>query len=771
MPCANMNLSFLIPCCFLTLGACTLDDRLHRGSHPTVGVPVFGILQGTRMCGEEKLEECGMYRQDPDYEYLYVSIGQLSITSISSMRFTAALCEFLKAESAFWTQFWQAIRFLLLQRPMCGLISAFYPDSVELPSVADLKKGLEASLENIKHRGPDSRGIYISPDTRVGLGHVRLAIIDLPTGQQPLSDAEELVHCVVTGEIYDHDRIRAEMEGQGYAFKSKSDSELVVQLYKRDGFNLLFNLRGEFAFVLYDIKRRLLFAARDRFGVKPLYYAITNGRILFASEMKAFMGLGWQAEWDIESIVNNGNLGDDRTLFKGVQRLAPGHFAICRASGYLKTQAYWDLSYPSSTAPLSSTLDSMVITVRSLLVDAVRLRLRSDVPVSVYLSGGIDSSAVAGIAAHLLYEKDPNAKLTTFTLVYSASETTDESPIAARTAEYIGAELVKVEATEQELVGALEESIWHSEQVVLSGEGSDEIFGGYPFFLPDYLKDRDPCPASLGLSLPSDAERRQLAAEIRGKPAVPQISHTPMPMDKRCTLLSIDPHITVSWSHLLPNMFKPDILEVVGLPNVLRCVEEGIDARIRHHSVSGNWHSLNVSMYVITKTILDTILSLCGDRADMASSVESRVAFLDHHLVEYVTHLPPSVKIMPLAGDQPRTWHFVEKWILRQAVKPFVTEELYVRKKVPFNPPPSDRPAPTGELLPLQVLLKNRITQANVERLGFIHWPFVRDALSDYLESPQFPSHGAMDERARLLLTVLSYIVLQERFHVPTFKF
>ncbi|KAJ6573578.1 nucleophile aminohydrolase [Mycena vulgaris] len=275
---------------------------------------------------------------------------------------------------------------------MCGLTAIFHPDAVARPSVDDLKTSLEASLEIIKHRG---------------LGHVRLSIIDLATGQQPMSDENGLIHCVVTGEIYDHERIRADMEKEGFSFKSKSDSELVVQLmsrYKRDGINLLFSLRGEFAFVLYDVKRRLLFAARDRFGIKPLHYTISNGRILFASEMKAFMGLGWSAEWDIDSIVHSGDLGDEHTVFKGVFKLAAGHLALCGPSGDIRTERYWDLSYPLATALPTETIDSMVSNVRRLLIDSVRLRLRSDVPLAVYLSGGIDSSCVAGIATHILRE-------------------------------------------------------------------------------------------------------------------------------------------------------------------------------------------------------------------------------------------------------------------------------------------------------------------------------------------------------------------------------
>ncbi|KAF8176868.1 putative asparagine synthase [Mycena galopus ATCC 62051] len=681
---------------------------------------------------------------------------------------------------------------------MCGLISAFYPDGVNPPPAEALKHGLDDALEIIKHRGPDSSGTYVSQDCRVGLGHVRLSIIDLPTGQQPLSDEENLIHCVVTGELYDHDRIRAEMQSQGYSFKTKSDSELVVQLYKRDGFDLLFHLRGEFAFVLYDVKRRLLFAARDRFGIKPLYYTVSNGCILFGSEMKAFMALGWQAEWDIESVVNHGDFADERTVFRGARKLAAGHFALCRASGDIETQAYWDLSYSSASAPPSTSVDSMISTVRDLLVDAVRLRLRADVPWAVYLSGGIDSSAVAGIATQLLREKDPNAQLTAFTLAFVEDEATDESPLAARTAAHLGARLVKVEATEAKLVGAFEEAVWHSEfiansfhgpgklllskavhdagyKVALSGEGSDEIFGGYAWLPLDYLRAPDPAAAHLGIPLPSDSERRAMSEEYQAKSGIQQLAPNAMSLHKsdgRRGLVNVSTPLSLEVARGIGDgaIFRPEIAELVGWTKLSRCIEEGVDLQVRQKSVSGEWHPLHVAQYVTAKDLLGkAILNFVGDRNDMTNSVESRMAFLDHHLVEYVNSLPPSLKIRPIPGNQAGKWSMVEKWILRQAVKPFVTEELYLRKKIAFNPPPSGPPAVPSDLLPLQKHLKARITQASVEKLGFINWPLIQGLLTDYLEAPKFLPGGDLDGRARLLIVVLSYIVLQERFHVPTY--
>ncbi|KAJ7271815.1 hypothetical protein C8J57DRAFT_1064958 [Mycena rebaudengoi] len=408
---------------------------------------------------------------------------------------------------------------------------------------------------------------------------------------------------------------------------------------------------------------------------------------------------------------------------------------------------------------------------------------------TVYLSGGIDSSAVAGIAMQLLREQDPAAKLTTFTLAYVDDPTTDESPLAARAAAHIGAEIHMVSATEAALVDVLDQSIWHSEQpnvtfhaagkmllskavheagykVVLSGEGSDEIFGGYAFFALDYLRDADPAGEALGIPLPSEAERVALSAKYAvgagplftsvGEKAGPRFN-APRPLLR-------------TTSHLAPmsllaknaDTFLSEVLEHTGGSHC-----EGIEPIVRHNSVMGKWHSLNVSLYVITKTLLGRmILSTAGDRADMANSLESRPPFLDHHLVEYVQNLPPSLKIMPVHENESSEWTLVEKWILREAAKPFITEEVYYRKKVHFNPPPSGPPAVPNTLLPLQKHLKARITQEKVEHLGFIGWSGIKDQLEEYLESPTFPPHGGLDPRARILMMVLSYIVLQERFHV-----
>ncbi|KAJ7889732.1 putative asparagine synthase [Mycena leptocephala] len=634
---------------------------------------------------------------------------------------------------------------------MCGITAIYHPDSSFPPTTSKLACMLGDSLKSMNHRGPDGQGVFMSQDCRVGLGHVRLSIIDLETGKQPLADEDGSIQCVVTGEIYDHARIRAELAAAGARFKTKSDSEVVLQLYKRDGFKALSSLRGEFAFVLYDAQNQLLFAARDRFGIKPLNYTLSNGALLLASELKALPALGWKPEWDIDSIVNTGYMCDDRTVFKGVKKLMPGQFLTFRSSGELRVETYWDIEYSSAT-PSPPTIEEMIAGVRTRLTEAVRLRLRADVPVALYLSGGIDSAAIAGIATELLREEDPNAKLTTFTLTFPHAKDLDEGPIAARTAAHLGADAHMVELSEKELVGAFEDTVWHAEEpvlsyhgpgkfllskfvrekgfkVVLTGEGADEFFGGYGWFPIEYLRAPDPAGRSISppIPLPSDAERAGIIAHIEAK-----ISAAPRPSlsansltdkaEARAMLGGISTHREFAAAGCPDGeIYAQGVLEVAGEPDATMAIAKGIDERVREKARKGEWHPLHVAGYVTAKTLLAQVLlnHIGGERTEMAHSVESRPAFLDHHVVEYINSLPPCMKVRPIKGERPGVWSFTEKWLLRQAVRPYVTDELFERRKFSYNAPP-ERPSSSSTapnindkkdmLAPLPALFKNRIT-------------------------------------------------------------
>jgi asparagine synthase (glutamine-hydrolysing) len=218
------------------------------------------------------------------------------------------------------------------------------------PVTETLASQLQASINIINHRGPDESGIWISSDASVGLGHCRLSINDLsPSGSQPLTSDDGQIHAVVNGEIYDHDRLRAECTAKhGYKFHGESDSELVLALYKVHGAPVFFeHLRGEFAFVLYDSREgsKRIIAARDRFGIKPMMTAIVEGRLLMAAEAKAFLPFGWKAEWDVGAIVEGGWMMDDRTLFKGVKKLLPGHWLELTEESGMVIHKYWDADY------------------------------------------------------------------------------------------------------------------------------------------------------------------------------------------------------------------------------------------------------------------------------------------------------------------------------------------------------------------------------------------------------------------------------------------
>lgn len=312
---------------------------------------------------------------------------------------------------------------------MCGFVAVYTHTAAadsssggpESPAAGEsnagpaLSRQLERSLELIKHRGPDGCDVWVNDEATVGLGHCRLAINDTsPSGSQPLHSADDQIHAVVIGEIYEYEELRRYCEGGGYTFRGHSDSELVLALYSMHGAPGLFrHLRGEFSFVIVDERAdaRKVIAARDRFGIKPLFWTVDQGRVLFVAEAKAFLGLGWTPAWDAESIASSRWLADDRTVFQGVRKLAPGHWMEIGPESSLAelgTRPYWDQQYATNAARDDGekhdedSVARMVQSVREKLVDAVRVRLRADVPMGLYLSGGIDSSAVAGIVAHLV---------------------------------------------------------------------------------------------------------------------------------------------------------------------------------------------------------------------------------------------------------------------------------------------------------------------------------------------------------------------------------
>ena len=311
---------------------------------------------------------------------------------------------------------------------MCGIVAVYSRREPISPAT------LERATKSLYHRGPDGQRQWISRDNRVGFGHARLSIIDLATGDQPIASEDNRTRIVANGEFYQYEAIQRELEARGHRLRTRSDSEIALHLYEELGPQCLHQLRGEFAFVIWDEKEQTLFAARDRFGIKPLFYAWRNNTLYIASEAKALFAAGVPARWDEESVYQSFTFGGHqmRTLYEGVHLVPPGHYLIA-TEGHFQVTRYWDFNYPvaSDAAPKRSDAD-YAAEFRHELEEAVHVRLRADVPVGVYLSGGLDSCAVLGLAAR--HHPDP---IRAFTLTFDDAAY-DEGPIAREMASLAG---------------------------------------------------------------------------------------------------------------------------------------------------------------------------------------------------------------------------------------------------------------------------------------------------------------------------------------------
>src|SRR5450432_2515072 len=388
---------------------------------------------------------------------------------------------------------------------MCGICGVVHHDPLSHVDIATLK----AMNERLVHRGPDDEGSYVAGN--VGLAMRRLSIIDLQTGEQPVTNENRTVWLVYNGEIYNHGELRVRLEASGHRFQSKSDTETIVHLYEEYGEECVLHLRGMFAFALWDSNKRQLFLARDRLGIKPLYYLHSAKTFLFASEIKALLAYpGVTAEFNRETLpefLAFGYLAGTRTFFAGIRKFAPGHTAVLEQSGKLRIQQYWDAPQDgeSESRPESYYVDGY----RDLLKQAVQSHLMSDVPLGVFLSGGIDSSAIAALMTDIR-----QGPIETFSVGYS-EQAHSELPYARLMADQLRSSHHEVRISRKDFFDALPKLIWHEDEplvwpssvslyfvarlaqehvkVVLTGEGSDETLAGYtryPFTLWNARLDR-----------------------------------------------------------------------------------------------------------------------------------------------------------------------------------------------------------------------------------------------------------------------------------------
>lgn len=570
---------------------------------------------------------------------------------------------------------------------MCGIVAA-----------VSKQGGIDATAVRratgrLRHRGPDSQHVWTAPNGRAALGHARLSIIDLTTGDQPIANEDERLRIVANGELYDFDRIRCELERDGHVFRTRSDSEIALHLFEDRGARSLHSLRGEFAFAIWDARDGQLFAARDRFGIKPLYYTVHDGTFYLASEVKALAELGVPIRWDRETLfdVHFVSHPPDRSLFAGIYQLPPASYLLTDGE-HVRVIPYWDWDYPTADRT-ESTADGRewVERLKHSFEEAVRLRLRADVPVACYLSGGIDSCAVIGFASRL----SPRP-LRAYTLSFDHADY-DEGDLARDQAKKSGAEFCLIDVRSEHMADHFSDAIYHAERpfanahaiakfllscavrdsgikVVLTGEGSDEIFAGYPHFRRDLV-----LYGSNGLD---PAVKAQLLAELDGANRVSAGTLLPQgstALDSVQHILGFVPSNLEGWAQIGAGLLRvadDGFRDAFSDRDTFRVMLSCLDVE---RQLAGR-HPVNQALYIWGKTMLPNyILSNLGDRMEMAHSVEGRLPFLDHHVVEEAARMPVSMKIRGMT----------EKYVLREAAKDVLTDAVYTRQKHPFMSPPA----------------------------------------------------------------------------------
>ena len=638
---------------------------------------------------------------------------------------------------------------------MCGIVAFFS----HRDPIAD--EMLERATHSLHHRGPDGRGHWISPDRRVALGHRRLSIIDLATGDQPIASEDEQTRIVVNGEFYGYQSIQSELEQAGHRLRTRSDSEIALHLYEDLGVQCLHRLRGEFAFVLWDQRNRTIFAARDRFGIKPLFYAWHNGTLYFASEVKALFAAGVPARWDAESVYRAFEFGGSpaRTLFDGVFQIPPGHYLIA-GEKQVQVNRYWDFDYPrtDAAAPHRSDAD-WAAEFRFVLEEAVRIRLRADVPVGCYLSGGLDSSSILGLAA-----RHHSAPIRAFALTFDRAEY-DEGEIAREMAAKAGAEFCPIPLRQDDLADNFANAIMQAEtlcvnahgvakyllsravrdagyKVVLTGEGSDEILGGYAFFRRDMLlynrEGQDPAVVARLLD-----ELTRLNAVSRGL-FVPDGEGGSVDAVKR--LLGFVPswiEIFSANSKKMRSLLARNFLERFGQRESFHPLFSDIDVR---GQLAGR-DPLNQSLYLWAKTALPSyLLTMLGDRMEMAHSIEGRLPFLDHQVVEVIRSQPVSQKIRGMT----------EKFVLREAARDVISDTVYRRQKHPFLSPP----ATLNPKERLSALVQDTLRGPTLASIPF----FDQKKVISFLDRVETMDEGSRVANDQLLMILTSACILHERF-------
>lgn len=574
---------------------------------------------------------------------------------------------------------------------MCGIAGIVNMGDGEPPEEANLRR----MLGMIRHRGPDEFGLYF--DEHAALGSARLSIIDLFGGQQPIGNEDDSLWIVFNGEVFNYVELRAELEARGHRFKTQTDTEVVLHLYEELGPQCLERFNGQFAIAIWNNRDRTLFLARDRLGVRPLFYARSRDRVIFGSEIKALLAEGHlAAEIDaamLRQIFTFWSPLSPRTVFRGILEVPPAHYLIA-SEGRIKIMPYWKLDFaserfgPATDGNVAGSEEELAEELVDLLTDATRMRLRADVPIGGYLSGGLDSSVIASIARNLA-----GKNFNTFSITFE-DKTFDESQHQRLMAEFLGSEHHVVRATYADIGRVFPEVIWHTEtaimrtapapmfllsklvhdsnfKVVLTGEGADEFLVGYDLFKETKIR-------RFWSAQPKSSWRPGLLSRL-----YPQVSGL-AGNNKRLLAAFFGNGLTdvnnPFYSHLI--RWRNNRRTCRFLSNdVLRQGASDFEQLLGDVELPAGfsrWDSGERAQYFeITIFLSQYLLSAQGDRMAMAHSVEGRFPFLDYRVVEFCNGLPARLKLRGLN----------EKYLLKKAARRLLPAQVLQRTKRAYRAP------------------------------------------------------------------------------------
>jgi asparagine synthase (glutamine-hydrolysing) len=543
-------------------------------------------------------------------------------------------------------------------------------------------------INQLRHRGPDDAGVFV--DSQVGFGHARLSIIDLSGGRQPMPDSQRAHWITFNGEIFNYVELTEELISKGHQFATHSDTEVILHLYQEEGEKCVERLNGQWAFAIWDATQQKLFLSRDRLGVRPLFYTQTLDRFLFASEMKALMACPEvQREIDLhalDQIFTFWATLPPRTPFKNIWQLPPGHSMVVQG-GQVRVWPYWHLDYAPESELGQGSEEKLTEELLALLLDATRIRLRADVPVGAYLSGGLDSTFVTALAKRLV-----GHRLKTFSVSFSDPQF-DEGAYQREAVAFLGTEHYDVHCANEDIAKAFPEVIWHAEQpilrtapaplfmlsklardngfkVVLTGEGSDEIMGGYDIFKETKIR-------CFWQRQPRSSWRPLLLRRLY--PYMESIQRSPLVYLQ--SFYRIDDQSPGPFFSHLPRwqltaktkmFFSTEAKSALGAHDVMDDMRGMVPAH--YHA----WEPFLQAQFLEADHLLPGyILSSQGDRMAMAHGVEGRYPFLDHRVVDFASRLPVRLKMKVLQ----------EKYLLKRCAEGLIPRSVQARTKQPYRAP------------------------------------------------------------------------------------